>query len=94
MLRHCCGACNYGISGWANAGSYWPIAGRGKTLTGVRPFYVAHAMMAFAAAGRTAAARAMLQYVAARRDERRLVVVFGGCTYGAALQGAARLRSR
>ena len=45
-----------------------------QELTGARPFYVVHAMMAFAAAGRTAAARASL-VPAARRHERGLVVV-------------------
>jgi hypothetical protein len=32
-----------------------------QTLTGARPFYIAHAMMAFAAAGRTAAAAPVLK---------------------------------
>ena len=43
-----------------NDGGSWPIAGSGSRLPACGPFFVVHAVMAFAAAGRTtAAARAL-----------------------------------
>jgi tetratricopeptide (TPR) repeat protein len=43
-------------SRWQRLADSWET----QTLTGARPFYVAHAMMAFASAGRTAAAEGVL----------------------------------
>jgi len=44
-------------SRWQHLVEHW----RTKTLAGARPFYVVHAMMAFAAAGRTATAEQLLE---------------------------------
>jgi tetratricopeptide (TPR) repeat protein len=44
-------------SRWQELADHWQT----KTLAGAQPFYVVHAMMAFAAAGRTAAAEQLLE---------------------------------
>ena len=56
MLRRCCGGSNSATLRWANVGRLLADRWEMQSLAGARPFYVVHAMMAFAAAGRTAAA--------------------------------------
>ena len=63
-----------------------------QTLAGARPFYVVHAMMAFAAAGRTAAAARVFEALPHTDTSGASVVAPGGCAGAAVLRGAARLR--
>ena len=73
---------------WRRLADRWEM----QSLAGVRPFYVVHAMMAFAAAGRTAAAARVFEALprTTRATPRRRAP--GGCACGAVLRSAARLR--
>ena len=64
-----------------------------QSLAGVRPFFIIHAVIAFAAAGRTTAAGAA-RSTAAHRQERRCGTAPGGGARGAVLRSASRLRGR
>ena len=62
------------------------------SFAGVRPFYAVHAMMAFAAAGRTAAAARVFEALPHTDSKQRLAVASAGGACGAVLRSAARLR--
>ena len=74
---------------WVAVADRWEM----QTLTGARPFYspCGDGVRRYWPYCRSAAHR---QRVAARRDQRQLGLLSGGCAYGAALQGATRVRLR